>query len=162
MFIHENNGKALEAMEFYTKIFPNSKIGGVLKYGDGVGNETHEIPENVQNADFDLNGYRFLSMDNSYDHKFDFNESISIVVMTENQQETDFYWNSLLADGGKESQCGWLKDKYGISWQITPKKLMKLTTDSNQEKAGKVFQAMRNFVDELTGKTKKKKKKKKK
>lgn len=142
MFIHENNGKAFEAMGFYTNIFPNSNKGNVLKYGDGLGNTSNEIPNNVQMEDFSLNGMHFQAMDNSYDHKFDFNESISIVVMTEDQKETDFYWNSLISDGGIESQCGWLKDKYGISWQITPKKLMKLTTDSDREKAGKVFQTM--------------------
>lgn len=143
MFIHQNNGKAMEAMQLYTKIFPNSKIESVLKYGEGVGNETHEIPENVQHAHFILNNYSFFCMDNSYDHQFDFSEGISIVVMTENQEETDHLWNSLTEKGGQESQCGWLKDKFGVSWQITPKRLIELMNNfSEPEKSQKVFDAM--------------------
>lgn len=142
MFIHENNGKAQQAMELYTKIFPNSKIGGVLKYGDGVGNESHEIPENVQHAHFEINGYSFFCMDNSYNHAFDFNEGISIVVMTEDQEETDHYWNSLTANGGQESVCSWLKDPFGVSWQIVPKILIKLMNDPDREKGKKVMETM--------------------
>ena len=142
MFIHKNNGKAMEAMELYTEVFPNSKIGNVLKYGDGVGNESHEIPENVQHAHFEIDDYSFFCMDNSYDHEFDFNEGISIVVMTDNQEQTDHLWNSLTKDGGRESMCGWLKDKFGMSWQIVPKKLIQLMNDPHQEKAQKVVQAM--------------------
>lgn len=142
MFIHQNNGKALRAMEFYTKIFPDSKIGSVLKYGDGVGNENHENPDNVQHAHFEIDGYSLFCMDNSYDHKFDFNEGISMVVMTENQEETDHLWNSLTSNGGNESMCGWLKDQFGFSWQIVPKRLIQLMNDSDQEKAMKVVQAM--------------------
>lgn len=142
MFIHKNNGKAMEAMELYTEVFPNSKIGNVLKYGDGVGNESHEIPENVQHAHFEIDDYSFFCMDNSYDHEFDFNEGISIVVMTDNQEQTDHLWDSLTKDGGRESMCGWLKDKFGMSWQIVPKKLIQLMNDPHQEKAQKVVQAM--------------------
>lgn len=142
MFIHENNGKAKEAMELYTRVFPNSSIGNVLKYGDGIGNETHEIPENIQHAHFEIDGYSFFCMDNSYDHKFDFNEAISIVVMTENQAETDHLWDFLIADGGRASMCGWLKDRFGVSWQIVPKKLIELINDSDPIKGQKVMQAM--------------------
>lgn len=143
MFIHQNNGKAMEAMELYTKIFPNSKINSVLRYGDGVGNETHEISENVQHAHFEIDNYSFFCMDNSYDHQFDFSEGISLVVMTDNQEETDHLWNSLTENGGQESQCGWLKDKFGVSWQITPKRLIELMNNfSEPEKSKKVFDAM--------------------
>lgn len=139
MFIHHNNGKAMEAMELYTEIFPNSKIGNILKYGEGVGNETHQITENVQHADFMLNGYTFFCMDNSYDHQFDFNEGISIVAMTHDQAETDLYWNALTAFGGRESMCGWLKDRYGVSWQIVPKRLLELMNSGTAENAQKVM-----------------------
>ncbi|WP_144282930.1 VOC family protein [Chryseobacterium echinoideorum] len=142
MFIHQNNGKAMKAMEFYTKIFPDSKIGNILKYGDGVGNETHEIPENVQHAHFEIDGYTLFCMDNSYDHQFDFNEGISMVVMTDNQEQTDYFWNSLISNGGRESMCGWLKDHFGFSWQIVPKRLIELMSDADQEKAQKVAMAM--------------------
>ena len=81
-------------------------------------------------------------MDNSYDHQFDFNEGISIVVMTENQEETDRYWNSLIANGGQESVCSWLKDPFGISWQIVPKILIKLMSDPDKDKGKKVMEAM--------------------
>jgi predicted 3-demethylubiquinone-9 3-methyltransferase (glyoxalase superfamily) len=140
MFIHENNGKAMEAMEFYTQTFPNSSIGNVLKYKDG--GEANEVPENVQHAHFVIDGYSLFCMDNSYDHKFDFNEGISMVVMTDDQEQTDHLWNVLTSDGGRESMCGWLKDKYGFSWQIVPKKLIQLMSDPDQEKAQKVVQAM--------------------
>ena len=142
MFVHQNNGKAQKAMELYTSIFPNSKIGRVLKYGEGVGNENHEIAENVQHADFEIDDYSFFCMDNSHDHQFDFNEGISIVVMTDDQKQTDHLWNSLVA-GGRPSMCGWLKDQFGVSWQIVPKKLLELMNDFDQPiKAQKVVEAM--------------------
>lgn len=142
MFLHKNNGKALEAMEYYTGIFPDSRIGKVLTYGEGMGNETHEIPGNIQHAHFELDGLSFFCMDSSYDHKFDFNEGISIVVMTENQEETDYLWNALIANGGSESHCGWLKDRYGLSWQIVPKKLIELINAEDADKAQKAVEAM--------------------
>lgn len=142
MFIHQNNGKAMEAMELYTEIFPNSKIESVLKYGEGVNGENHEVPGNVQHAHFEIDGYSLFCMDNSYDHKFDFNEGISMVIMTNNQEETNHLWSSLTADGGRESMCGWLKDKFGMSWQIVPKRLIELMGDSDQQKAQNVVQAM--------------------
>lgn len=141
MFMHENSGKAMEAMEFYTRTFPNSAIGNVLKYKDGS-EEAGENPENVQHANFIIDGYNFYCMDSSYDHKFDFNEGVSIVIMTDDQEQTDHLWNTLTSEGGRESMCGWLKDKYGLSWQIVPKKLIQLMSDPDQEKAQKVVQAM--------------------
>ena len=143
MFIHQNNGKAKEAMELYTKTFPNSNIGNILTYG--AGNEGHDSPEpaeNVQHAHFTIDNYSLFCMDNSYDHQFDFNEGISLVVMTDDQEQTDHYWNTFTADGGRESMCGWLKDKYGMSWQIVPKRLIQLMNDADREKAYKVVQAM--------------------
>ncbi|WP_373710057.1 VOC family protein [Kaistella sp.] len=143
MFIHQNNGQAKKAIEFYTSIFPNSKVGGILKYGEGVGNENHEISENIQHADFEIDHYTMFCMDNSHDHQFDFNEGISMVVMTDDQIQTDHLWNSLLLDGGRESMCGWLKDQFGVSWQIVPKRLLELMNDFDQpQKAQKVVEAM--------------------
>ncbi|RNA62683.1 VOC family protein [Chryseobacterium nematophagum] len=143
MFIHKNNGKALEAMELYTKTFPNSKIGNILRYGDGSeGHPISEPAENIQHAHFEIDGYSLFCMDNSYDHAFDFNEGISMVVMTDDQEQTDRYWNILTSDGGRESMCGWLKDKFGFSWQIVPKKLIQLMSDSDPLKAQKVVQEM--------------------
>ncbi|AQX52134.1 VOC family protein [Elizabethkingia anophelis] len=140
MFMHQNNGKAMEAMEFYTSTFPNSKIEGVLKYKDG--GENGENPENVQHAQFVINNYMLSCMDSSLDHKFDFNEGISLVIMTNDQKETDHLWNTLISGGGRESMCGWLKDQYGVSWQIVPKKLIELMNDTDPAKSQKVVQAM--------------------
>jgi len=143
MFIHQNNGKAMEAMEFYTRTFPNSSIGNILKYGEGgEGHPISEPAENIQHAHFTIDGYSFFCMDNSYDHPFDFNEGFSIVIMTDDQEKTDYLWNTLISDGGRESMCGWLKDKYGLSWQIVPKRLIQLMNDPDQSKAQKTVQAM--------------------
>ncbi len=141
MFIHQNNGKAMEAMQLYTSIFPKSEIRSVSKYGDN-GAETNDNKDNVQHAQFTVDGYSMFCMDNSYDHQFDFNEAVSIVVMTENQSETDHLWNALTADGGRASMCGWLKDKYGLSWQIVPKKLIELMNDPDPFKGKKVMESM--------------------
>ncbi|MCT3663696.1 VOC family protein [Elizabethkingia anophelis] len=140
MFMHRNNGKAMEAMEFYTSTFPESKIEGVLKYKDG--GENGEDPENVQHAQFVINNYMLSCMDSSLDHKFDFSEGISLVIMTNDQKETDHLWNTLISGGGRESMCGWLKDQYGVSWQIVPKKLIELMNDTDPAKSQKVVQAM--------------------
>ncbi|MCT3805039.1 VOC family protein [Elizabethkingia anophelis] len=140
MFMHRNNGKAMEAMEFYTSTFPESKIEGVLKCKDG--GENGEDPENVQHAQFVINNYMLSCMDSSLDHKFDFNEGISLVIMTNDQKETDHLWNTLISGGGRESMCGWLKDRYGVSWQIVPKKLIELMNDTDPAKSQKVVQAM--------------------
>lgn len=143
MFIHGNDGKAMQAMELYTRTFPNSKIGNILKYGQGSeGHPTPEPAENIQHAHFEINGYSLFCMDNSYDHAFDFNEGISMVVMTDTQEQTDRYWNALTTDGGKAGMCGWLKDPFGVSWQIVPKKLIQLMSDPDPEKAQNVVRAM--------------------
>lgn len=143
MFIHENDGKAMTAMEFYTKTFPNSRIGNILKYGDGSeGHPATEDPENIQHAHFVIDDYSLFCMDNSYDHQFDFNEAISMVVMTDDQEQTDHYWNTLTSNGGRESMCGWLKDQFGFSWQIVPKRLIQLMSDPDPVKAQKVVKAM--------------------
>ena len=81
-------------------------------------------------------------MDSSFDHKFDFNEGISLVMMTNDQKETDHLWNTLISGGGRESMCGWLKDQYGVSWQIVPKRLIELMNDTDPAKSQKVVQAM--------------------
>ncbi|MDX8569274.1 VOC family protein [Elizabethkingia sp. HX XZB] len=140
MFMHQNNGKAMEAMEFYTSTSPESKIEGVLKYKDG--GENGENPENVQHAQFVINNYMLSCMDSSFDHKFDFNEGISLVMMTNDQEGTDHFWNTLISGGGRESMCGWLKDRYGVSWQIVPKTLIELMNDTDPAKSQKVIQAM--------------------
>ncbi|KMQ61732.1 3-demethylubiquinone-9 3-methyltransferase [Chryseobacterium sp. BLS98] len=147
MFIHQNNGKAAEAMKFYTKTFPNSMIGNISKYKDG--GESGEDPEHIMHAHFTIDGYSMFCMDSSHDHQFDFNEGISMVVMTDGQEETDYFWNSLSSEGGSEEVCGWVKDKYGLSWQIFPRQSMKLISDPDKDKVNKVIQAimkMKNII----------------
>ena len=137
----KNNGRAKEAMDFYIQIFPNSKIEGILTYKEGGEKEAH--PENVQHAEFLIDGYKFGCMDSSLKHQFNFSEGISLVKLTDNQTETDYLWNSLIADGGNESRCGWLKDKFGVSWQIVPKRLLELGIFADDPiKRQKAFQAM--------------------
>ncbi len=115
------DGQAKEAADFYCSIFKNSKISS----------------ENPMVVIFELDGKRFMGL-NGGPH-FKFNESVSFVVDCEDQREIDYYWNKLLEGGGKESQCGWLKDKFGVSWQIVPTILGKLMSDP--EKSGRVMQA---------------------
>jgi predicted 3-demethylubiquinone-9 3-methyltransferase (glyoxalase superfamily) len=105
------DGKAKEAAEFYCSVFKNSKI-------------LIDTPMVVQ---FELNGSRFMGLNGGPNFKF--NEAVSLVVNCENQQEIDYYWEKLTAEGGQESMCGWLKDKYGLSWQIIPENMGKLMTD---------------------------------
>ncbi len=122
MFNGSNNGKAKEAIELYTSVFPDSNLQGILEYTGSEG----EQKGNVQHAQFDVNGFTLMCMDSSYDHKFNFTEGISLVANCKNQQEIDKYWNDLTNDGGAESMCGWLKDKYGLSWQIIPENMAAL------------------------------------
>jgi len=136
MFVGEQAGKAEQAIHFYTSIFDNSGITGILKYAPGEGDKE----ENVKHAQFNLNKHVFMATDSSGPHKFSFNEAISFVVSCETQKEIDYYWNKLTADGGQESMCGWLKDKYGVSWQIVPSMIGSWMADKG--KGDRVMQAI--------------------
>jgi predicted 3-demethylubiquinone-9 3-methyltransferase (glyoxalase superfamily) len=128
--------QAEEAAKFYTSIFKNSEIGKISRYGK-EGFEVHRKPEGTALVvSFRLNELDFMALNGG--PQFKFNESISIVVNCETQDEIDHFWNKL-TEGGKEGQCGWLKDKYGVSWQIVPSILAKLM--SNPEKSDKVMKA---------------------
>jgi predicted 3-demethylubiquinone-9 3-methyltransferase (glyoxalase superfamily) len=127
MFTGKQNGRAREAIETYTSIFKNSIIQGIFRYGKGEGGtEGH-----IMHAQFTLENREFIVMDSSSPHQFSFNEAISMVVECETQDEIDYYWSGLLADG-EEGQCGWLKDKFGISWQIVPSILGELMSDPSR------------------------------
>ncbi|HSE31688.1 MAG TPA: VOC family protein [Pyrinomonadaceae bacterium] len=127
---------AEEAINFYTSLFPNSQILSVTRYGAaGPGPEGA-----IMTASFQIAGQKFVAL-NGGPH-FKFTEAISFVIDCESQEEVDRYWEKLTADGGEESQCGWLKDKYGLSWQVTPRILIQLIQDPDKEKANRVFQAM--------------------
>jgi predicted 3-demethylubiquinone-9 3-methyltransferase (glyoxalase superfamily) len=119
MFAGPQCGRAEEAIGLYTSVFAGSSPGGVLRYGAG---EQPDRPGTIKHAEFDLAGQRFAAMDSAYAHEFGFTEAISFMVHCDTQQEIDHYWGSLSAVPEAE-QCGWLKDRFGVSWQIVPRAL---------------------------------------
>lgn len=134
LFTQGNSGKAKEAIGFYTSAFPGSSIVTMSEYEPGEG----DIPGHLKYARFVLDGLPFVAMDSSGPHPFVFNEGVSFVVTLDTQEEIDYYWN-LLTEGGKPGKCGWLYDRFGVSWQIVPSILGKLM--SNPETAPKAFYA---------------------
>lgn len=131
--------QAEEAVNHYLSIFPNSKIKRILRYTEGgMG-----APGSVMTVDFELDGQEFIAL-NGGPH-FKFTEAISLVVSCGSQEEVDHYWNRLL-EGGEPSQCGWLKDKFGLSWQIVPTKLIDMLADKDAARVGRVTQAMLQMV----------------
>jgi predicted 3-demethylubiquinone-9 3-methyltransferase (glyoxalase superfamily) len=139
MFVGKVCGKAEEAINFYISIFKNSKIGNIFRYG---ANQEPDKEGAIAFADFALGDEWFAAMDSAHAHNFTFNEAISFVVNCETQEEVDYYWNKLIDGGGQESVCGWLKDKFGLSWQIVPSILSKLLNDPDPKKSQRVMQAM--------------------
>ena len=137
LFVGKNLGRGEEAVHFYTSVFRNSNIAGILHYKAG-----EPQPEGtLKHAQFSLNGNVFMIMESALEHLFNFNEAISFVVNCETQKEVDYYWEKL-SEGGQESMCGWLKDKFGLSWQIVPNVLIKLLSDKDAKKSQKVMQSM--------------------
>jgi predicted 3-demethylubiquinone-9 3-methyltransferase (glyoxalase superfamily) len=125
-----------EAVSFYTSIFPNSKITTMSRYGDAG-----PLPKGkVMVALFELEGQEFMALNGG--PRFKFSEAISFVVKCETQAEVDNYWNKLTADGGAESMCGWLKDKFGLSWQIVPNAVGRYMSDKDPKKAQRVMEAV--------------------
>lgn len=136
MFTGQNFGKAAEAIGFYTAVFPNARAGQVLLQPDESGTEAAGT---VMTASFALAGLWFSIMDSGYEHGFNFNESMSFMVRCETQTEIDYYWTQLSADPQAE-QCGWLKDKYGLSWQIAPAALDRMMSEGTPEQVARVTQ----------------------
>jgi predicted 3-demethylubiquinone-9 3-methyltransferase (glyoxalase superfamily) len=132
---------AEEAATFYTSIFKNSKIGSISRYGE-AGFEIHQMPAGtVLTIEFELNGQKFTALNGG--PVFKFNEAVSFQVHCETQEEVDYYWEKLGAGGDPNAQqCGWLKDKFGLSWQIVPTVLVKLLRDKDAAKAARVMNAM--------------------
>ena len=135
-----------EAAKFYTSIFPNSRITDIARYGSAG-----PRPEGtVMTVSFELAGQKFVALNGG--PQFTFSEAISFQVSCESQEEVDRYW-STLSEGGEQGPCGWLKDKFGLSWQIVPKRLPELLGDEDREKSQRVMAAMLNMkkieIDEL-------------
>src|SRR6478672_5447672 len=124
------DGQAEEAMNFYVSVFKNSKVLGLTPGPNGI----------AQSVSFELDGQEFIGLNAGPNFKF--NEAISFLVDCKTQEEVNELWEKLSADGGEESMCGWLKDKYGLSWQIIPSALSEMLGDRDPEKAKRVMQAM--------------------
>ena len=131
--------QAEEAANFYVSIFENSKILRILRYSE-VGQEIHGKPAgSVLTVEFELNGQRFVALNGGPEFKF--SEAVSFEINCETQQEIDHYWNRL-CEGGEEESCGWLKDKFGLSWQVTPAILNEMLQDDKDEKTQRVMDAI--------------------
>lgn len=138
-FTRTQRGNAEKAIHFYTSIFKGSDIQGILKYTEEEG-EPNGL---VKHAQFQLEGQTFMAMDAGVDSEFPFNEAVSFIVHCNTQAEIDYHWNKL-SEGGDPGaqQCGWLKDKFGLSWQVVPTEMQQWLMDNNSEKAKRVMSAM--------------------
>lgn len=128
--------EAEEAAKFYTSVFKNSKMGRIARYTDTGPGE----PGSVMTVEFSVEGMEFVALNAG--PVFQFNEAVSFVINCKSQEEVDYYWQKLTADGGEESMCGWLKDKFGLSWQVTPIRLIELSTDKDPEVVSRAMGAM--------------------
>lgn len=138
LFVGEQAGRAEAAIRLYTSIFDNAAVGDIDRYGKG---EAPEKEGTVKHGAFTLEGQEFAAMDSNLGHDFTFNEAISLMRPCETQEEIDHFWSKLTADGGQESMCGWLKDKFGVSWQVAPAFLDGMLRDPDQAKVERVTNA---------------------
>jgi predicted 3-demethylubiquinone-9 3-methyltransferase (glyoxalase superfamily) len=127
--------EAEEAAEFYISVFKNGRVLNVLRYTEAGPREAGT----VMTVEFEVNGQRFVGINGGTEFKFD--EAVSFAITCEDQDEVDYYWDKL-TEGGEESVCGWLKDKYGLSWQVVPKGMDELFSDADPEKAKRASEAM--------------------
>ncbi len=142
LFTHKNCGKAEEAIHFYSNLIDNSGVGQISRYEKGE----PDIEGNIKYSEFTLNGSGFTAMESSHNHAFDFNEAVSFILTVDTQAEIDRYWEALTKDG-QPGKCGWLTDRYGISWQLVPSVLSKLMTNpETAPKAAYAFLQMSKFV----------------
>jgi predicted 3-demethylubiquinone-9 3-methyltransferase (glyoxalase superfamily) len=127
---------AEEAAQLYTSVFPNSRVNDVSRYGEaGPG-----TPGSVMTVDFELDGQPFVALNGG--PQFRFTEAVSFQISCETQEEVDHYWSELTEGGGEEGPCGWLKDRFGLSWQVVPTALPRLLSDPDREKAQRVMARM--------------------
>jgi predicted 3-demethylubiquinone-9 3-methyltransferase (glyoxalase superfamily) len=128
--------EAEEAAEFYCSVFENSRISNVTRYTEGAPRPAG----GVMTVEFELDGNRFVGINGGPEFKF--NEAVSLQIDCEDQQQVDHYWEKLTADGGEEGPCGWLKDKFGLWWQVTPAGMGELFNDSDKGRAERAMKAM--------------------
>ena len=149
MFVDRVVGRAEEAINFYASVFRNAFVGDIQRYRKG---EEPDVEGTIKHASFTLEGQQFAGMDSAREHNFAFNEAISLMVHCETQEEIDYYWGRLSADP-KAEQCGWLKDKYGLSWQVVPNIMAEMMKDKDEKRKARVMEAflrMKKFdVDAL-------------
>ena len=138
LFVGEQTGKAEEAMKLYTSLFKDSEIKRIERY---TASEA-DTEGTVKHAIYVLADQEFIAMDSGLDHQFGFTPAFSFFVECKDQQEVDYLWEKLIENGGEPGQCGWLTDKYGVSWQIIPTALGEMMNDPNPERAQRVTQAM--------------------
>ncbi len=132
--------EAEEAAQFYTSLFKNSRITHIERFTDEAAKATGEPAGAVMMVEFELNGQPFMALNGSPQNKF--TEAMSLLVNCDSQAEVDELWVRLTADGGQESQCGWLKDKYGVSWQIVPTEVMAMLRDKDVKRSARMFAAV--------------------
>ena len=132
------DGQAEEAAQLYTSVFPNSSIDQVTRYGPDMPPPMKE--GDVLTVDFTLDGQVYTALNGG--PQFPFTEAVSFQIVCADQEESDRYWDRLTADGGEESMCGWLKDRFGLSWQVFPAELIALTNDPDPGRAQRAMQAM--------------------
>ncbi|MCI0388481.1 MAG: VOC family protein [Acidobacteria bacterium] len=137
MFVGEQCGNAEEAINFYTSVFRNAHVDGILRYGE---NEAPDKAGTIKHTAFTLEGQAFAAMDSAHGHNFAFNEAISLMVHCDTQKEIDYYWDKLTAVPEAE-QCGWLKDKFGFSWQIVPTTMDEMFREKDEKKIARVTEA---------------------
>jgi len=132
--------QAEQAAKFYVSVFKNSKIGKITRYPEEAAKRIGREPGSVMTVEFTLDGVEFVALNAG--PMFKFTEAVSFVVMCETQEEVDYYWEKLTADGGEPGPCSWLKDKYGLSWQVQPRLLIELLGDPDKAKAERAMNAM--------------------
>lgn len=143
LFTGKQYGNAEAAIEHYTSVFNDAKVDGILRYG---ANEQPDREGYVKHAQIELNGQKLMLMESNANHRFGFTEGISLTIHCETQEEIDYYWNRLTESGGEESMCGWLKDQFGVSWQIIPNVLGQIMSDpAKAGKAAQAFMSMRKL-----------------
>jgi predicted 3-demethylubiquinone-9 3-methyltransferase (glyoxalase superfamily) len=130
----DRNG--LEAAEFYVSVFPNSKIKNISYFGEAGPREAGL----VLTVDFELDGQEYTAINGG--PEFTFDEAVSLLINCRDQDEVDHYWDRLRADGGQEGPCGWVKDKYGLSWQVVPEEMADLMSDPDKERSNRAMKAM--------------------